>query len=104
MSNSTQPGFEWMDLRRLTEYAAAAVSERTLRAWIHSPVAPLPASRAGRKILVNRRTFDAWLQAHPVKLANSLDLAGLLRREGFIRDNLEAARKTGCERVRRAVY
>ena len=56
---------EWLDLRRLQEYAP--VSERTLRAWIHSPVDPLPASCVGRKILVRRSDFDAYLERHRVK-------------------------------------
>jgi len=38
-------GTEWMGLRQITEYAD--VSERTLRAWIHAPVDPLPAIRGG---------------------------------------------------------
>ena len=42
---------EWMDLRHLTRYIC--VSERTQRAWIHSPVDPLPAVRVRGKILVN---------------------------------------------------
>jgi excisionase family DNA binding protein len=57
-------GLEWLDLGRLTEYAA--VSERTLRAWIHSPVDPLPAVCVGRKILVRRSEFDTWLGQHRV--------------------------------------
>jgi hypothetical protein len=61
---------EWMDLKALTQYAA--VSERTLRTWIHSTVDPLPATRVRGKILVNRRGFDAWLREHPVKPSNSL--------------------------------
>lgn len=56
---------EWLDLRRLQEYAA--VSERTLRAWIHSPVEPLPAVRVGAKILVRKSDFDRWLEQHPVR-------------------------------------
>jgi len=58
---------EWLGLRELTEYAA--VSERTLRAWIHSPLNPLPASRIGGKFLVQRRVFDGWLRARTVKPA-----------------------------------
>ena len=61
---------EWMDLRALTRYAMT--SGRTLRTWIHSPVDALPAVRVRGKILVNRRAFDAWLQAHTVKPTNSL--------------------------------
>jgi hypothetical protein len=56
---------EWLDLRRLTQYAAA--SERTLRSWIHSPVDPLPAVQVRGKILVRRIEFDRWLVRHAVK-------------------------------------
>ena len=55
----------WLDLRRLREYAT--VSERTLRAWIHSQVNPLPAVRVGTKILVRRSEFDAWMERHRIK-------------------------------------
>ena len=65
---------KWMDLQALTRYAA--VSERTLRAWIHSANDPLPASRVKGKILVSRLAFDAWLAAHAVKGANPLGVTG----------------------------
>lgn len=55
----------WLDLRRLREYST--VSNRTLRAWIHSPVDPLPAVRVGTKILVRRSEFDAWMELHRIK-------------------------------------
>jgi excisionase family DNA binding protein len=55
----------WFDLRRLRDYAA--VSNRTLRTWIHSPVDPLPAVRVGTKILVRRSEFDAWMECHRIK-------------------------------------
>jgi excisionase family DNA binding protein len=58
-------GFEWVGLTELTRYAA--VSNRTLRAWIHSPVDPLPAVRVGAKILVRKSDFDCWLEQHKVK-------------------------------------
>lgn len=56
---------DWLDLRRLTQYAA--VSERTLRIWIHSPVDPLPAVQVRGKILVRRTEFDRWLERHRVR-------------------------------------
>jgi excisionase family DNA binding protein len=56
---------EWLDLRALQTYAC--VSERTLRAWVHRLVDPLPAVRVGTKILVRRSAFDAWLLAHQIK-------------------------------------
>ena len=69
-----------MDLRDLTQYAA--VSERTLRAWIHSANDPLPASRVSGKILVNRLAFDAWLVAHTLKPDSSPDRTEPLSKEG----------------------
>jgi len=63
----------WLDLRRLRDYAA--VSNRTLRAWIHSPVDPLPAVRVGTKILVRRSEFDAWMEFHRIK---PVDLGGMV--------------------------
>jgi len=56
---------EWMDLRRLQEYAA--VSERTLRSWIHAGDRPLPACRVGTKIMVKRSEFDSWMEKHRIK-------------------------------------
>jgi hypothetical protein len=56
---------DWLDLRRLTQYAA--VSERTLRSWIHSPVDPLLAVQVRGKILVRRTEFDRWLERHRVR-------------------------------------
>jgi len=64
LSRNPDGGREWLGLRRLSAYAD--VSERTLRAWLHSPVDPLPACRVGGKILVRRRDFDAWLERHKI--------------------------------------
>ena len=58
---------EWLDLRMLTQYAA--VSERTLRGWIHHPVHPLKASRVGNKILVRRSDFDLYVESHQIRSA-----------------------------------
>ena len=74
MSTSTENSVSmdrWLDLRRLREYAA--VSERTLRAWIHSPVDPLPAVRVGGKVLVRKSEFDSWLERHRIKPAGEVD-------------------------------
>ena len=68
---------EWMGLRQLTQYAN--LSERTLRAWIHAPVDPLPAVRVAGKILVRRSELDAWLARHRVKPLETLDLDGIVR-------------------------
>jgi excisionase family DNA binding protein len=75
MSKSTdnplrEPPQEWLDLQGLTQYAT--VCERTLRAWIHSPVNPLPAVRVGKKFLIRRRDFDEWLEGHRFESPNSL--------------------------------
>jgi excisionase family DNA binding protein len=66
-----------MDLKTLTEYAA--ISERTLRDWMHRGSNPLPAVRVGTKILVRRGAFDAWLQKHPLVPAESIDVADTVK-------------------------
>jgi excisionase family DNA binding protein len=65
-------GREWFDLRGLTMYAA--VSERTIREWLHRSLNPLPAVRVRTKILVRRSTFDAWLEKHPLIPADSINI------------------------------
>jgi excisionase family DNA binding protein len=73
VSNSLSAvGREWLDLRALTMYAA--VSERTIREWLHRSLNPLPAVRVGTKILVRRSTFDAWLEKHPLIPADSINV------------------------------
>lgn len=78
VDNKTQnpPNFEWMDLRRLTQYAA--VSERIVRTWIHIPVNPLPDVRVGGKTLVRKSVFDEWLELHLLKPTSPLDLGGMV--------------------------
>jgi excisionase family DNA binding protein len=72
-SNSLQwVRLEWLDLRALTKYAA--VSERTIREWIHRSNNPLPAVQVGKKLLVRRSAFDEWLTAHKVERSQSVDL------------------------------
>lgn len=56
---------EWLDLRSLTEYVA--VSERTVRDWIHRPSNPLPAAQVGNKLLVKRSDLDQWLANHSIE-------------------------------------
>ena len=56
---------EWLDLKTLTQYAA--VSERTVRQWIHRTANPLPAVRVHTKILVRRSAFDQWLESHSLE-------------------------------------
>ena len=76
-SRIEKPEAEWLGLRQVTSYAS--VSDRTLRAWIHSPVDPLPAVRVSGKILVRRSELDSWLQRHSVQRLESLDLDGLVK-------------------------
>ncbi|MBV8675038.1 MAG: helix-turn-helix domain-containing protein [Acidobacteriaceae bacterium] len=71
-SQHVQPP-EWLDMKALTRYAC--VSERTIREWIHLPVSPLPAYQVGRKLLFRRSTFDHWLEAHPFKSADAVDIS-----------------------------
>jgi excisionase family DNA binding protein len=70
-------GTEWLSLKKITHYAN--ISERTLRAWIHSPLDPLPAVRVAGKILVRRSEFDAWLTRHRVRPLETVDLDGIVR-------------------------
>jgi hypothetical protein len=70
-------GPEWLSLKKITCYAN--ISERTLRAWIHSPLDPLPAVRVAGKILVRRSEFDVWLTSHRVKPLETVDLDGIVR-------------------------
>lgn len=65
MGKTATNNHEWMDLRRLQDYAT--VSERTLRSWIHSADRPLPACRVGAKIMVKRSEFDAWMEKHRIQ-------------------------------------
>ena len=63
---------EWLDVRELTQYAA--VSERTFREWIHRAENPLPAVQVDKKILVRRTQLDRWLEAHPLRPAESVNI------------------------------
>jgi excisionase family DNA binding protein len=65
-----------MDLKGLTRYAA--VSERTLREWIHRADNPLPAVRVENKILVRRSCFDRWLEAHALRSSESADIGSIV--------------------------
>jgi len=67
---------EWLDLRELTEYAA--VSERTLRAWMHRTIDPLPAVQVGGKILIRRTQFNLWLEHHRILPISSVDVDSIV--------------------------
>jgi len=60
-----------MDLREATTYCALSV--RTLRNHIHSPVDPLPASVVGGKILINRVDLDRWLRQRRIQAEIDVD-------------------------------
>jgi len=66
-----------MDLKAVQEYAC--VSERTVRDWIHLPQDPLPAVQVGKgKLLVKRSQFDRWLEAHPFRPPESIDVGRIV--------------------------
>jgi excisionase family DNA binding protein len=77
MRENHQTRLEWLGLRQLTEYAA--VSERTLRAWIHLPIDALPAVRVGGKVLIQRSQFDSWLGRHRIQSLPSVDVDAIVR-------------------------
>lgn len=77
MTENDKNTLEWLGLRELTEYAA--VSERTLRSWIQLPYDPLPAVRAGGKILVRRPEFDAWLERRRIEPLSSVNVDAIVR-------------------------
>jgi len=68
---------EWLGLRELCRYAA--LSERTLRSWIYSPVDPLPAAKVCGKVLVRKSDFDAYLDRYPVKRLEEIDVDAIVR-------------------------
>lgn len=76
MGSAVEIDREWLSLRQLTEYAA--VSERTLREWLHRLEDPLPASRVGTKILVSRAQFDAWLERRRIQPGAQVDVDGIV--------------------------
>jgi hypothetical protein len=68
---------EWMDLKAIQLYAS--VSERTVRDWIHLPTNPLPAAQVEKgKLLVKRSQFDLWLQAHPFRSTEAVDVGRIV--------------------------
>jgi excisionase family DNA binding protein len=73
---STHIEREWFSLRELTEYAA--VSDRSLREWLHRSCDSLPAVRVNGKILIRRSEFDAWLERHRIQPNNQVDVDGIV--------------------------
>ena len=82
MPTTAQIDREWLSLRQLTEYAA--VSDRTLREWLHRATDALPAVRVDGKILVRRSQFDAWLERHRIQPGAQIDVDGIVN--GLLRD------------------
>jgi Helix-turn-helix domain len=50
---------ELLTIKQLVAYSA--LSERTLRGYIHRKVRPLPSYRVDKKILIRKVEFDEWL-------------------------------------------
>lgn len=64
----------YLPLRALSQYSGLSV--RTLRGYLHDPVAPLPHYRIGGKILVRQSDFDAW--AGRFRVASSSSVGALV--------------------------
>jgi excisionase family DNA binding protein len=60
-----------LSLRALAQYAH--LSARTLRKALKDPVHPLPYYQVGRKYLVRRFDFDAWLEYYRRSAETDLD-------------------------------
>jgi hypothetical protein len=68
---------EWLGFKDLSRYAA--LSEKTLRSWVYSPVDPLPAAKVCGKVLVRKSVFDAYLERHKVKRLEEIDVDTIVR-------------------------
>jgi excisionase family DNA binding protein len=60
-----------LSLRALAQYAHLSI--RTLRKALKDPVHPLPYYHVGRKYLVRRSDFDAWLEYFRQSAETDLD-------------------------------
>jgi predicted DNA-binding transcriptional regulator AlpA len=58
----------YFDLRRLAQYSSFSV--RTLRDYLTRTDDPIPCFRIGRKIIVKRSEFDAWIEKHRDRTGN----------------------------------
>lgn len=58
-------GDHYLDLREIGK--RLSTSGRTIRAWIHDPVHPLPAYRVGGKLLFRWSEVQAWVRQHRVQ-------------------------------------
>jgi len=69
---------EYLTLKDLSLYSK--ISIRQLERLVHRPINPLPHVRNGRRVLVLRSAFDAWiaaesqraLPAHPGRSADAI--------------------------------
>lgn len=55
----------YVSLKELASYSG--MSERTLRTYLTYAAHPLPHYHIGRRVLVKRSEFDAWMQSFPGK-------------------------------------
>lgn len=62
----------YLSLRQLAAYSSIGI--RTLRGLLKAPVRPLPHFRRGRKVLVRRSEFDAWMAACRARQDVDLDV------------------------------
>ena len=67
---------EWMDLKTTQEYVA--VSDRTLREWIHREHDPLPAVQDGGKIFISRSRLDRWMLSHAITSESNRPIADIV--------------------------
>jgi excisionase family DNA binding protein len=69
------PADQPLSLKALAQYSHLSV--RTLRKALKDPVHPLPYYQVGRKYLVRRAAFDAWLEYY--RRSADADLDRLVR-------------------------
>lgn len=58
----------YLDLKRLAQYSSFSV--RTLRDYLTRTDDPIPCFRIGRKIIVKRSEFDAWMEKYRDQTGN----------------------------------
>lgn len=74
---------EYLSLRALAGYSGLSLS--TIRRRMADPFNPIPTHRVGRRVLVRRTEFDAWLDAQRRNTRATIDekLADLGRAYGL---------------------
>jgi predicted DNA-binding transcriptional regulator AlpA len=63
----------YVDLARLSDYSGLSV--RTLQRHLKDPNHPLPCHRVGRRLLFDKREFDAWVRRLPEEQVPSGELS-----------------------------